>query len=85
MQGEWFSGATECVEFLSKVTNDSVNPQYIVKEVEQESLDLLRKKETYVKYESISGSSKFRILIFESNSSICKAAPYVYVMIVKLN
>ena len=65
------------VKFLCEVTQDSLNPRYIIKEIEKDSLDYLRGKERYVKYDTISGSSKFRIAVFEPGSSIIKAAPHL--------
>ena len=69
----------EHVNVLSccEVTQDSLNPRYIIKEIEKDSLDYLRGKEMYVKYDTISGSSKFRIAVFERGSSIIKAAPHL--------
>ena len=62
---------------MCEATKNSLNPQYIIKEIEQELIESLRNKEKYVKYENISGSSKFRIAIIQPDSTIIKAAPYL--------
>ena len=75
-KGVHINGACERVKFLCEVAQDSLNPWYIMKEIEKDLLDYLRDKERYVKYNTISGSSKFRIAVFEPGSSIIKAAPH---------
>ena len=70
-------GHVNVLSFCVRVTQNSLNPRYIIKEIEKDSLDYLRGKERCVKCDTISGSSKFRIAVFEPGPFIIKAAPHL--------
>ena len=77
--GEFFPSASSCVEFLQKRFGDHESPEYNIREIFPEQVQRERKSASRMKYHSIDGSSKFRVMVIEPNSNVAKAAPYICV------
>ena len=52
-------------------------PDYCIKEIFPEQLEIIRHNAHHIKFDQLPGSSKIRIMIFEPNSTLVQVAPYL--------
>ena len=77
-EGHFSPSATSCVEFLDGKFSEKNNPSfsYFIKEIYTETLQKKRKDAKFTDYGKVSGSAKYRVVIFSPDGAV-KAAPYL--------
>ena len=67
----------QSVNFLTKKYKDKIDPSFVVTEITEESLKTARVNAHLKKYSNIKGSDKFQVMVFNSNSTLFKAAAHL--------
>ena len=76
-RGKYFYEAADCVSFLKNKFEDADGVKYSVKEIGEEVLNENQAVHRSYIYNTINGSSEFRIAIFNPNMEVFRAAPYL--------
>ena len=71
--------AEEMVQFLKLKFDAKQNPSYIIKEIQEERLEIERTRRRLKSFKTIDGSSIFQAMCFKANQSSFKASPYLCV------
>ena len=72
--GQFFADAGDMVEFLQEQFCSNKNPVYIIKEIEEKDLLVIRKASKFERYKTINGFSLFQVVAFKSNKKTVFAA-----------
>lgn len=80
-KGNILRSAKEVCSFLSDKYDPEkyANPLYHTKEITKHDLDIEREKRRYMKFDMVSGSDSFHVLIFKPNQDFFYASPRVCV------
>ena len=79
-EGKFFSSASSCIDYLNEKFGSSEAPAYNIREVFVEQLERERRSASKMRFKTLSGSSKIRVMIVIPDSDDIKTAPYlVYV------
>ena len=73
-QGEFFADSTDAVSYLKDQLKDKENLTYVVIQILEEDLSILRPESQLKVYPTTEGSSKFQVMLFKPNSESVRAA-----------
>ena len=70
-------GASDMVDYLLTKFQDDQNPSYLVKEIDSNCLQQVKDESRSHKYHTVYGLSKWQVILFLSNATTFKAAPWL--------
>ena len=73
----FMSDAGEMVDFLKEKFGQKTNPKYVIKEIDENILEMARAENKFKKFKTIDGSTKFQALRCKPGCVSFKAAPYI--------
>ena len=73
--GDCFQNATCMIDFLEQKYSDKTNPTYVLKEIDNKELLLLRNEAKLKVFKIGEGSNTFQLMVFHLFSNIIKAYP----------
>ena len=77
--GKFFRSCDSCVSFLQEKFSDSESPIYDIREIFPEEVKTVRKAAAKLKYRTVDGSSKIRVMVVKHGVDEIKVAPYLCV------